>query len=258
MIVLALVLLASISAAAAEPPKPEALLGQMKSWLEPAVPSTRKLIVSVRSAPGDAVEWKAGQARGRVGDSNFALTVLLEPADLRGTALLIQEQPGKPNSQWLYLPYLRRVRRVLPVDEFESFLNTEFTVSDMGFVNLRNRKVALLGSDSVAGVDAYKVEEVPDDRDTFKRILTWLAKDNGAPLKREYYDVANRLWKVELFEDILPIHDVPTAQRVRIEDTQTSYGSEYRVKDLAYGLPIPKELFDWQQLPKAADHAVWK
>ena len=32
------------------------------------------------------------------------------------------------------------------------------------------------------------------------------------------------------------------------------YGSEYRVKDLACGLSVPKELFDWQQRPKAADH----
>jgi hypothetical protein len=258
MIVLALVLLASVSAAAAEPPKPEALLRQMKAWLEPAVPSTRKLIVSVRSAPGDAVEWKAGQARGRVGDSSFALTVLLEPADLRGTALLIQEQQGKPNSQWLYLPYLRRVRRVLPVDEFESFLNTEFTISDMGFVSLQNRKLALLGSDAAAGRDAYKVEEAPEDQRTFRRIVTWLATGDGQPLKREYYDVANRLWKVESFEDVAAIHDLPTAQRVRIEDVQAGYGSEYRVKDLAYGLPIPQELFDWQQLPRAAEHPVWK
>ena len=69
------------------------------------------------------------------------LTVLLEPADVRGTALLVEEQKGKPTREWLYLPSLRRVRQVLPVNEFESFLNTEFTVSDMGFVNLRDRKL---------------------------------------------------------------------------------------------------------------------
>jgi hypothetical protein len=63
---------------------------------------------------------------------------------------------------------------------------------------------------------------------------------------------------VESFEDVAAIHDVPTAQRMRMEDVQTGYGSEYRVRDLAYGVPIPKELFDWQQLPRAADHPLWK
>jgi uncharacterized protein len=244
--------------AAAETPKPQTLLRQAKAWLEPAKSSTRKLVMTVRSKPGDAVEWQAAQARGTVDGSNFALTVLLAPPDVRGIALLVQERKGKPGAQWLYLPYLRRVRRILPVNEFESFLNTEFTVSDMGFVNLEDRTVSLLGSEAVNGRDAYKLQEVPDDRRTFTRIVTWIAADTSQPLKREYYDVGNQLWMVETFEDVAAIHDAPTAQRVRVEDVQTGYGSEYRVRDLAYGVPIPQELFDWQQLPKAADHPIWK
>jgi hypothetical protein len=246
------------AAAAADMPKPETLLRQEKAWLEPATPSTRKLAVTVRSKAGDAVELQAAQARGTVDGANYVLTVLLAPSDVRGTALLIQEQKGKPGAQWLYLPYLRRVRRVLPVNEFEPFLNTEFTVADMGFVSLQDRKLSLLGSEAVNGKDAYKLQEVPDDRRTFKRLVTWIAKDTGQPLKREYYDVGDQLWMVETFEDVAAVHDVPTAQRVRMEDVQTGYGSEYRVRDLAYGVPIPKQLFDWQQLPAAADHPLWK
>lgn len=246
------------AAAGAEVPPPQTLLARTKAWLEPAKPSTRKLVMTVRSEPGDAVEWQAAQARGTVDGSNFALTVMLAPADVRGTALLIQEREGKPGAQWLYVPYVRRVRRILPVNEFEPFLNTEFTVSDMGFVNLQNRKLSVLGSEAVNGRDAYKLQEVPDDQRTFTRIVTWIAKDTGQPLKREYYDVGNTLWKVEAFEDVAEIHDTPTAQRLRMEDVQTGYGSEYRVRDLAYGVPLPKELFDWQQLPKAADHPIWK
>ena len=257
LISLALASVATV-ASAADAPKPETLLQQTKAWLEPARSSTRKLVMSVRSKPGDAVEWRAAQARGTVDGSNFALTVLLAPADVRGTALLIQEQNGKPSAQWLYVPYLRRVRRIRPVNEFEPFLNTEFTVSDMGFVNVQNRKLSVLGSESVNGRDAYQLQELPDVPRTFTRIVTWIAKDTSQPLKREYYDVGNQLWMVETFEDVAAIHDTPTAQRVRMEDVQTGYGSEYRVRDLAYGVPIPKELFDWQQLPKSADHPIWK
>lgn len=258
LVVLMVCLLSSNAACAADAPTPQSLLQQMKAWLEPAAPSTRRLIVDVRSTPGGSVQWQAGQARGAVGDSRFVLTVLLAPADVRGVALLIREEPGKPNSQWIYLPELRRVRRMLPADEFESFLNTEFTISDMGFVNVADRAATVLGSEAVNGRDAFKLQEVPRDQRTFKRLVTWLAKDTGQPLKREYYDVADRLWKVESFEDVATIHDVPTAQRVRIEDVQANFGSEYRVKDLAYGLPVPRELFDWQQLPTAADHPAWK
>ena len=253
----ALALLAA-SAAGAQTTTPDAILAQMKAWLEPPKPSVRHLTMTVRSSPTDSVEWKAGQARGTVDGSNAVITVLLSPPDLRGTALLIREEKGKPNSQWLYVPYLRRVRQILPVNEFESFLNTEFSDSDMGFVNLHNRKVTRLSDGTMNGKEAYQLQEVPDDQRTFKRIVTWMAKDTKQPLKREYYDVANRLWKVETFDDVADIHGAPTAQHVRMDDVQTSYSSEYRVTDIDYGAQIPKELFDWQRLPESADQTVWK
>lgn len=256
-LVLSALLLGAVSAGAATSPTPQALLEQMKAWLEPSMPSSRQFTMTVRSAPGDAVEWKAAQARGTIDDSNFALTVLLDPPDVRGTALLVQEQKGKPNSEWLYVPSLRRVRRLLPVDEFQSFLNTEFTDSDLGFVNLKRRKIALRDVPPVNGREAYGLEEVPDDQQTFKRIVTWLAKDTKQPLKREYYDVANRLWKVQTFADVATFPNVSVAQRVVIEDVQTGYGSEYRLSALNFTVQIPPELFDWQQLPKAADHPFW-
>jgi uncharacterized protein len=248
--------LTATSAALADAPKPEILLQEMKAAVEPSMPSVRQLTMTVRSA-AESVQWKAAQARAQVDGANVVLTVLLEPADARGTALLMREEPGKSTSEWLYLPLLRRVRRIVPVDEFESFLNTEFTYADMGFVNLQNRKVKLLGEEPLNGIATYKLQETPDDQRTFSRIVTWLSKVTQQPLKREYYDVANRLWKVETFDDVAVIHDVPTALHVRIQDVQTGYSSEYHIDRIDYGVSIPKELFDWQQLANAAASPVW-
>ena len=127
----------------------------------------------------------------------------------------------------------------------------------MGFVGVQDRTVSLLGTETVNGKEASKLQERPDDQRAVTRIVTWVAKDTKQPLKREYYDAADKLWLVETFEDVASIHDVPTAQRVRMEDVQNRSGSEYRVHELAYDVPIPKELFDPQQLDKAADHPIW-
>jgi hypothetical protein len=250
-------LLPLLFALAADTPQPDALLQQMKTWLEPPRSSTRTLEMTVRSGAAGAAHWKARQARGSTADGNFVLTVLLEPADVRGTALLVQEQVGTPIARWLYVPELRRVRKLQPPDEFASFLNTEFTVSDLGFVAVKDRTLSLLGNDTLGGRAAYKLQEVPADRRTFSRIVTWVAADTKQPLKREYYDPADRLWLVETFEDVATVHDVGTAQRVRIEDVQTGYGSEYRVKDLAYDVRLPAAIFDWRQLAKTAEGPAW-
>ena len=250
-----LLVLIALPAAAADPPA--VLMQRMKGWLEPKQPSTRQLVMSIRSG-SEVAQWTAAQARGSSDGTDYVLTVMLSPPDLRGTALLVKEQAGGTNQEWLYLPYLRRVREVLPVNEFESFLNTEFTFSDVGFVDVTNSALTGAGSDAVNGVAAVKVQETPKDQRTFTRIVTWLVPETGQPLKREFYDVANRLWKVETFENVADVHGVPTAQRVRMEDVQTGYGSEYRATDIAYGVTLPKEIFDPAQLSKAADSPLWK
>ncbi len=244
-------------AAAADAPKPETLLQELKAWLEPAKPSRRELTMRVRSG-GDAVQWKAVQAREQVDGVNSILTVLVDPPDVRGTASLVREEPGKPTTEWLYLPTLRRVRRMVPVDEFEPFLNTDFSYADFGFLNLQNRKVKVLGEEPCNGVAAYKLQETPNDQRLYSRIVTWVSKTTQQPLKREYYDVADRLWKVETFDDVSVIHDVPTALHVRIEDVQTGYSSEYHIDSVDYDASLPKDLFDWQQLPNAAASAASK
>lgn len=236
---------------------PQVLLQRMKSWLEPGQTSTRQMTMLVRSG-GETIEWTAAQARGSRDGVNAVLTVLLAPAALRGTALLVEERAGQPARQWLYAPALRRVREVRPEDALDAFLDTELTYADLGFVSLGDRAPKLLGPDSLDGVAAVKVQETPKDQRTFSRVVTWLMPDTGQPLKREYYDSAARLWKVETFQDVVPIHDVPTAQRVRVEDVQTGFGTELRATRIAYGVPLPPELFDPAQLARAADSPLWK
>jgi outer membrane lipoprotein-sorting protein len=255
LLALSLCALAALPAAAAD--SPQVLLQRMKRWLEPSQASTRHLAMTIRSG-GETSQWTAVQARGTRDGANFALTVVLSPPDLRGTALLIEEQAGAPDREWLYLPYLRRVRQVLPVDEFESFLNTEFTYADFGFVEHDGRALTTLGADTVEGVATVQVQETPKDQRAFTHIVTWIVPATGRPLKRAYYDVGKRLWKVETFEHVADVHGVPTAQRVRMEDVQAGFGSEYQVTHLAYGVPIPAELFDPAHLSQAADSPLWK
>jgi hypothetical protein len=255
-ILLASPLLVLIALPAGAADDPAALLQRMKQWLEPPQASTRTLAMTIRSG-AEVTQWTAAQARGSAGGARYALTVLLAPADLRGTALLIQERADGSRREWLYLPYLRRVREVLPVEEFESFLNTEFTYADVGFVNLGDRAVNAGGAEEIGGVAAVTIHEVPEDKRTFSVIVDTLVPATGQPLRRDYYDVGHRLWKRETFTDVAEVGGVPTARRVRIDDVQTGYGSEYQVTDVAYGVTIPEALFDPAQLASAADSPLW-
>jgi outer membrane lipoprotein-sorting protein len=250
--------LVAAAPAMAGPPNAQTIVQDMKRALEPDRPSTRTLVLAMRAADGFTTEWTARQARKRLPDGNRILTVILEPDDLKGVGLLIREQHDHPDEQWMYLPAIHRVRKMVPVGAYESFLGTDFTLADLGFVNLRDRKFSLLGEEPVAGTPAYKVQEaLLGPHFYYSRIVSWVAKDSMLPLERDYYDAANQLWKTELYQDTSVIDGVPTELRIRMEDKFQGTSTELRVSNVRYDATIPDELFDPQKLPEASKHPLW-
>ncbi len=173
-------------------------------------------------------------------------------------AYLIAEPKDKPTIMWTYLPALRRVRGLVPVDAYEHFLGTDFTYADLGFVRL-HEKYRLLGEKEHAGAHAYRVEEqVPQERAYYSRLITWVAADSLLPLQRDYYDVAGTLWKTELFEQVAVIDGVPTPLRTRMQDVQQKTSTELNVSEVRYNVDIPDALFDPEGLPQVAAHPLWQ
>jgi outer membrane lipoprotein-sorting protein len=256
-LVIACVLMFVPRIAAAAPPDVMTLMKQMKEVFEPMRPSTRKVVISMNDK-GETVQWTAGQARKELPDGKRMVMVMLAPESVRGIAYAVAEPKDKPSTMWMYLPAIRRVRGLTPVDTYEHFLGTDFTYADLGFVRLHER-YRLLGEETHNGVRAYKIEEaVPQERAYYSRIITWVAADSLLPLQRDYYDVAGKLWKTELFEQVAVIDSVPTPLRIRMTDVQGGTSTEINVSEVRYGVDIPDAVFDPERLPQVVEHALWK
>jgi Outer membrane lipoprotein-sorting protein len=238
-------------------PSGRTIVERMKVALEPDRPSLRTIIMVMRSPGGDNVRWTGRQARKKLPDGKRILTVLLAPADVKGTALLIKERKNRGDEQWIYLPALRRIRRLAPVSGFESFMGTDFTFADLGLVKLHERSFTLLGQKTLDGRPAYKVDEVPANRSYYSRIVTWIARDSMLPLRRDFYDVTKHLWKTELIKDTTVIDGVPTPLDIVMEDKQEGTSTELRISEVQYDAKIPDELFDPDRLPQVVNDPVW-
>jgi uncharacterized protein len=237
--------------ASAAPPEVKTLVQNMRAVVWPAQPSLRKLTITIEAEHGEPTQWVADQARKRAADGGRMLTVLQAPQAMRGISWLVQEGPQQ-TVQWVWVPAVGRVRQLVPVDGQEAFLGSDFTYADLGVVDLHS-SYKLLGGTSHDGVRAYEIEEVPSSRWYYARIVTWIAADSGFPLERQFYDPANRLWKVEHFEQVTAIDGVQTVLRRRMEDRQTGGSTVIDVSDVRYGADLPDSLFDPAHLPKAID-----
>jgi hypothetical protein len=247
--------LLALPALAADPPA-TTIVEKMRAALEPARPSIRRLTLSVSAPRGDATQLYAGQARTRRADGDWMLTIVLQPSSVRGIAFLVRQARDRSDDQWTYLPAVRRVRKVVPVQRYQAFLGSDFTFADLGFVS-RSSSYELLATEQRDGVRAHKVQEVPGEQWYYARVVTWIDADSALPLRREFYDPSNTLWKVERFAEVKSVDGVPTPMRIRMEDVREPGHSEIVVTALDYDASVPDELFDPEALPGAADSPVW-
>src|SRR4029453_991751 len=137
-------------------------LRRMKEAVEPARPSVRSITLRLQSRSGEATQWLAAQARKEMADAHAMLTVVLAPETMRGVALLVRDRPSEPELH-MYVPAVRRARRLLPVEVNQSFFGTDIPYGDLGFVDLRPQS-RLLGTEERDGKQVYRIEEVPAER----------------------------------------------------------------------------------------------
>ncbi len=244
---------------AQSPPDARTLVQQMKDALELARPSTRKVIVSVTDS-GRTVQLIGRVARKPFTDGKRQVIVMTEPQDVRGTAMLTLEpsDASKQSTMWLYSPVIHRVRKLVPNDIYDHFLDTDFTYADLGYVRLHDR-YTLLGEAKVNGVRAYKVDEkIPQDEWYYSRVVTCIAADNKLPVQRDYYDAAGALWKTVTFDSITNIDGTPTVLHVLMKDVQAQTSTDLTVSEVRYDVEIPDSVFDPRNLGQLADHPLWK
>lgn len=244
---------------AQSPPDARTLVKQMKDALELGRPSTRKVVVSVTDS-GKTVQLVGQVAHKQLADGKRQVIVMTEPPDVRGTAMLILEpnDATKQSEMWLYSPVIHRVRKLVPVDIYNHFLDTDFTYADLGYVRLHDR-YTLLGEAEVKGVKAYKVEEkIPHDEWYYSRVVTWIAADTKLAVQRDYYDAAGALWKTETLDGITNINGIPTVLHAVMKDVQTNTSTDLTVSEVRYDVDLPDSAFDPRNLGELADHPLWK
>lgn len=127
-----------------------------------------------------------------------ALIRFYEPADIKGTGFLVWENKGKDNDQFLYLPSLKKIRRITSKQKHESFMGTDFAYEDMSSKEVKEKgKHTLLKSDAVDGFDCYVVETIPsaEEDSQYSKIINWIRKDIFLPVQGEFYDKNGALLK---------------------------------------------------------------
>ena len=136
------------------------------------------------------------------GDGDKSMSIFDSPRDVKGTAMLTFSHKLEADDQWLYLPALKRVKRISSRNKSGPFMGSEFAYEDLGSQEVEKYQHNYLGEETVDGIKAYKNERIPQYKYTgYTKQLVWIDAQRYIPLKIEYYDRKKSLLKTLTFKN---------------------------------------------------------
>ena len=124
----------------------------------------------------------------------------ISPAEVKGTGILIFDYPEKSDDMWIYLPAIRKTRRIVSKEKSKSFMGSEFSNANMTAPGLEDFSYELKGEEDLNGYSCFMIESTPvstdlEDEYGYARSVSWVDKDNYLVHKTLYYDFDGELFK---------------------------------------------------------------
>lgn len=135
-------------------------------------------------------------------DGDKSIMVFDTPPDVQGTGLLTFSHKVTDDDQWLYLPALKRVKRIASKNKSGPFVGSEFAFEDLSSQEVEKYTYKYLRDETVNGLDCYVSERYPTDRYSgYTRQTTWIDKEHYRIQKVDYYDRKDKLLKTLTFHN---------------------------------------------------------
>ncbi len=129
-------------------------------------------------------------------DGDKTLIVFDSPRDVKGTALLSFTHKDRPDDQWLYLPALKRVKRIASRNKSGPFMGSEFAYEDIGSQEVEKYTYRYLRDETLDDLPMFVIERYPVDRYSgYRRQVAWIDQQEYRPFRVDYYDRKDQLLK---------------------------------------------------------------
>ena len=186
-------------------------------------------------------------------DGDKSVVIFDDPDDVAGTALLTFTHKVGSDDQWLYLPALRRVKRIASNNKAGPFMGSEFAYEDLASQEVEKYTYRYDGEEAVDGHDTYRVERVPTDKNSgYSRQLVWWDANEYRVIKVEYYDRKGDLLKtltMHEYEEYLDEYWRPG--RMEMVNHQTGKSTTLEWRDYELGVGLDERDFDQNALRRA-------
>lgn len=235
-----------------------------------AAPSARDIMdksLQARKLPGSEAVVKMIMGDGKGGTRERKMTLatklfdggktekriirFLEPADVKGTGVLLFDYDDKPDDVWIFLPALRKTRRIVSSQRGQSFLGSEFSFGDLAVPSLDDFTYKMQPDANAGGESCYVIDVLPKDKATgesegYSKKTVWISKATYTVRRTDFYDMGGKLLKELETSDIKlldPKHKSYRAMKMEMVNKQNGRKSVFQSEKIALAPDTKDEYF---------------
>ena len=144
------------------------------------------------------------------GETEKKLVKFIEPADVKGTGFLSYDYNAKADDKWIYMPALRKTRRIISSENAKSFMGSEFSYADMSLPTVEDYTYKSLGAETINDESCYAIEIIPKNDDVasengFSKKITYISKKDFVMRKAVYYSLSGEKEKVLTVSSVIEV-----------------------------------------------------
>ena len=215
---------------------------------------TANMVMELRNKQGDVstrtIRLKTLEV---IGDGDKSMSIFDEPADVKGTAFLTYSHAIKPDEQWLYLPALKRVKRINSKNKSGPFMGSEFAYEDLASQEIEKYTYKYIRDEVFNGTDCFVIERYPAyEHSGYTRQVVWVNKDKYVAEKIDFYDRKNDLLKTLVNSNYKQYLDQYwRADEMLMENHQTGKSTFLSWKDYSFKNGLGDKDFSRNSLKRA-------
>ena len=183
-------------------------------------------------------------------DGDKSLTIFDEPLDVKGTAFLSFTHATQPDDQWLYLPALKRVKRISSQNKSGPFMGSEFAYEDLSSQEVAKYSYKYLRDEAVDGRNCFVIERYPQyEHSGYTRQIAWIDQDMWRPVRIEFFDRKDSPLKTLVMRGYKQYQDKYwRPDEMFMENHQTGKNTTLRWNNYSFGNGLTDRDFDRARL----------
>jgi uncharacterized protein len=201
-----------------------------------------QLEMVLRNAAGRESRRNLKIATLEIADEEFgdkSLVVFDNPNDIKGTALLSHANILEPDNQWLFLPALKRVKRISSANKSGPFVGSEFAFEDFTALELNKYDYTWLRDEQYEGMQADVIERIPRyENSGYTRQVSWVDRDVYQVRKVEFYDRRGDLLKTLTLADYREYDGIWRSHQMTMVNHQTGKSTDLIYSDYRFGVGL--------------------